>query len=196
MDNEEYFNDALSRYAIDELVKIWYDSTVSRKGEEVRRRINEHLPDLARRYGLKNYTDFRSLVEAYDEKMYKQGCSGTPETCLLHYTRIGDLRNVKIALKKGASNLNVAMGEAAEQGDRKLVDLFISKGARNWKRGLYCAAKGGHEDLVLYFIKRGADNFDAAYRTAQVNGHTHIMEIVRKLTPVERVDRKAITYKG
>ena len=185
MNNEDYLNDTLSRHSIDELVAIWYESTLTKSGVKVQERINEQLPVIAQRYGLKNWTDFRTLVQEYDEKMYRQGCSGTPETCLMHYTILEDVRNVKIAIRKGATNLNVAMGKAAELGNMTLVRLFINHGARDWKRGLYGAAKGGYEYIVEYFLNKGADNYDAAYRIAQVEGHWNIMKLIEETTPFE-----------
>ena len=154
-----YVNIALSHYSVDELVKIWYDSSISKEfGDITRTLIMKTLPDIARVLEIKinEGTTFQEFVELHDEKMYKELCQKAPDECLRYFAFLGDWRNMKRAIKKGAYNWNGGMREAARGGHRDLVEFFVSKGADNWDWAMAGAAEGGHRDLVEFFISKGA----------------------------------------
>jgi hypothetical protein len=70
--------------------------------------------------------------------------------------RCANLWLVRLAVDRGAEDLDWGLQGACEGGHRVLVDLMIEKGADHWNRGLWGACKGGHRYLVDLMIERGA----------------------------------------
>ena len=107
----DYLDIALSRYSVDELVKVWYDSCVSKQGVILRDVIMEFLPTLGKVYGISIDEDmsFKEFVKKYDELMYEKECNESPNDCLEYFAKQGNLRNVKISIEKGANDWNFGM---------------------------------------------------------------------------------------
>ena len=70
-----YLQNALSRYSIDELVKVWYDSYFFKKeGEVLRKEILDFLPSLSEIYKIEidEGTTFHFVREAHSRR-FAQG---------------------------------------------------------------------------------------------------------------------------
>ena len=126
-----YLDVALSRYSVDELVKVWYDSCISKQGLALRTTILKFLPELGKHYKISvdENMSFQEFVKKYDDLMYENECDKSPNVCLEYFAKQGNLRNVKIAIKKGANNWNYGIREAAKGEHLDLVKFFIEKGA-------------------------------------------------------------------
>ena len=81
-------------------------------------------------------TSFEKFVEDYDEKMYTEKCSLSPNEALEFFAERGDLKNVKISIEKGASDWDLGLFGAAKGKHQELVEFFIEKGAKNWNFGM------------------------------------------------------------
>lgn len=152
-----------SHYSVDGLVKIWYDSfflPVAVKSH-LQERIMNHIANLAKHYGITNNT-FREFVEQYDELIYSKKCGKLPNFGLAYFSELGDWRNVKIAIRKGAKDWNWGMHSAACGGHADLIKFFIRKGADNWNFAIYGAVKGNHMELIE-FIKK--EKWEASNKT-------------------------------
>lgn len=166
----------LSTRDVELLVAFWYESwRLGELGEEVRERIMNALPNLAFDYGLALTESFREFVQAYDEMMFVKQCPDPLNRCLSFFAGRGDLRNVRIALKKGATKVDKALHKAAYGGHLEVVKFLLDHGATEVIWGLYGAAGGGHEDLVDFFLAKGADKKYGLYGALR-GGHRELIE--------------------
>jgi hypothetical protein len=93
-------------------------------------------------------------VEGYDDYVYSSKCKGLPNRCLFHFAKIGDIRNLKIAIKKGANGWNIGMYGATQEGHFDLVKFFVEKGASNYQPSIYIAKLDGYNDIVEYLTPK------------------------------------------
>lgn len=197
-----YLDIAKSQYSVEGFVRVWYDAAflpIDVK-EQLQDKIMFYLKDLGNHYGIKvtETTTFREFVETYDELMYSSQCSDSPNECLRYFARRNDLKNVKVAIKKGADNwnrgmfggiqgghpkiidfflqqkesdLNMQLYDAAKKGDFDLAESLFKKGANKVNLGLYGAVQSGNLELVRFFVENGADDWDSALYGATKMGH-------------------------
>lgn len=186
---EDLLNLAREQANVDLLVKVWYDSILLNKKDMIR--INEEivsfLPYLRQQLGLPQSSskDFRKLVEEYDEREYSAKCSERPTQCLVFFSKKGDLKNVRRAIKKGASNLDAALYAATSRYNKKVVDYLVEvidknpdEGERyhSWISGLQGAVKGGHVDLIEFFLKKGVMKTYLMFELAARQGSPEVLK--------------------
>lgn len=217
----DYLDIVKSHYSVDGLVKVWYDSSflTCEMKETLQRKIITYIPDLGKHHKVEiNETiAFQGFVHQYDNLMYKRQCDKTPDQCLRYFSERNDRRNVRIAIRNGATMWNWGMEKAAKGGHFKLVQFFINQGAdfwglglcgaaegghsklidffierskeiNNWNWGLYGAAKGGNLDLVKFFIEKGACNWDKGIEGAVEGGHLDIVKFFIEHSPCSLIN--------
>ena len=60
-----------------------------------------------------------------------------PDQCLYYFSKRGDWRNIRLALKKGATDFNRALAGAAYGGNLDVMKFLIDeKGAKNLDQAL------------------------------------------------------------
>jgi len=170
-----YLDDVLSRYdfelnyqVMDEILVVWVYAVAS-DDDELKHRIISF-------FQLQNDQDLKEFVQEQDLKKYHSLCTKNSNRCLRFFAKRGDWRNVKIAIRQGANDWDLAMSGAARGGHFDLVKFFIEKGARDLNLAMSGAAKGGHFDLVKFFIEKGARDLNLAMREAAVGGHFDLVK--------------------
>lgn len=186
---EDLLNLAREQANVDLLIKIWYDSI--RMNREAMIQINNtivsFLPYLRKRLGMppSKSKDFRKFVEKYDEQEYLKNCTDTSDSCLVFFSKMGDLKNVKRAIRKGATNLNSALMAATSHNQKKVVDYLVEKVEDNpderernhsWTVALGGAVKGGHVDLIEFFLEKGAVKTPIMYELAARQGSPEVLK--------------------
>lgn len=97
---------------------------------------------------------------------------------LVGATESNDYTLVLLAIKRGANNLNAALGIACRRGYRELITLLMSKGANNVDHGMIKACEGGHYDIVCQMIKLGARMYDQGLRAACYGEHRDLIALM------------------
>jgi ankyrin repeat protein len=87
--------------------------------------------------------------------------------------KTGDIKLVKLMIKKGANNWNWGLASACKSNNMKIVKLMIKKGANDWIWGLEYACQGGHMKIVKLMIKKGADYRKGNRRLTTFDSRTH-----------------------
>lgn len=159
MSRDLYFDllhTAVSQYDVDLLVVITSDLHKLDKltSREISRTILEELPSFSRHYGIPLVSSLKEFVELYDEKEYSKKCQGLPNDCIAFFAGRDDLRNVKIAIKKGAI-LEEGLEIAAYSGHSDMVEFLLENGASNLRESLVLAVRRGHKDIVKLFLESG-----------------------------------------
>ena len=103
-------------------------------------------------------------------------------------TEIGGKINCKRyypIIKKGFTDANEGMVEAAKHGYRDMVDFFMRRGADDYVKGIYASAEGGNENLFYYFVGIAGPiriNYkELVYHTA-IGGNQNIINFAMKLS--------------
>lgn len=122
-------------------------------------------------------------MEAYDEKVYALLCTGTPNDCLWFFASEGDLRNVKIALKKEANDFDAVVATAAKNGHLHIVKHIgcrASGGEIN--RAVEKAASEGHLEVLKFLVEEAGASctLNWALSEAASHDHAHILEYLVK----------------
>lgn len=158
------------------LVVLWQESFyLEELGEKARDEISRALPNLTEQYGLAPVKTFPEFVMAYDDMIFTSQCRGLLDKCLRKFAGKGDLRNVKLAFKKGAQNLEKTLYRAALGGYADVVNFLLSKGASNFGEGLYGAAQGNHPELIDLFLSLGTHKKYALFGAAR-GGHRKLFD--------------------
>lgn len=169
---------------VDLLVALWrFSSYQGQFGEEFREFMIASLPALCEHYQLTPVQSFQEFVEAYDEKVYDSLCTGTPNDCLWFFASEGDLRNMKIALKKGANDFDAVVTVAAKNGHLHVVKHIghrASGGEIN--RVVEKAASEGHLEILKFLVEEGGASctLNWALSEAASRDHAHIVEYLVK----------------
>lgn len=157
---------SLSQHNVELLSALWYDSEEIRDVDKIRETIKSHIPKLRKYYNIpSDDTSFKQFIIDYDEMMYTSQCNKSPNECLKFFARKGDIKNVKIAISKGADNWNDGMIGAAIGGYLDLIEYFIELGANNLNWAMRLAAKHGHLKIVKHLAENGADNWEIVLYT-------------------------------
>lgn len=113
----DLLNLAIAQANVDLLVKLWSDTPDLNKeyAKYIERSIEEALPSLSKFYDLPPARDFKEFVENYDFKMALEECGEGVDFCLCYFAKKGNLRMVKLLIKKGATNLDGALRETTPE---------------------------------------------------------------------------------
>lgn len=99
-------NMALSQYNVDLLIEIWsLGSKLNKDSFEQRKIILDNIENLRRIYGIPSNDNisFRKFVRDYDEMIYDIR-KDSNNNHLVFYARKGNMRNIKMAIEKGAND--------------------------------------------------------------------------------------------
>ncbi len=92
----------------------------------------------------------------------------------------GNLKTVKLMIKKGANNWNYGLHGACVGGNLDIVNLMIELGANlNW--GLYGACMEGNLNMIDVMIKKGANDLNYGLLGACKGGNLNIVNLMINL---------------
>jgi hypothetical protein len=150
---------ALKEGSLSSLTKLW-DESFARgdEGREIRSRIFVSVGDFSERIGLTRVDPFREFVEDYDEMLFERKRQGRRVNEFLASLAFeGDFRNVKIAIRTGADDLDSALYQTCLSGNQKMAQFLLENGAKDLKRASIGAGESGSEETVNYILSKGGD---------------------------------------
>lgn len=108
--------------------------------------------------------------------------------CFIFSCLYGNMKIVKLMIKRGVREYNNGFYSACEGGHMKIVKLMIKRGANDWNYGLSIACEFGHKDIAELMINpssmgvfvkdknNGANDLNWGLSSACGGGH---MELVK-----------------
>lgn len=155
-----YANEALSRYAVEELVSLWKLSTVfAGQGLVLRTLLNNNVSVLAahHRISVAEDTSFADFVNAYERTTFNRICEESLEKCLEEGISEGKMWKVKRALDRGASDRG-ALLQAVKAGQANMVAFFLQRGKTDLSgRALLQAAEDNNQEIIELLLKTNND---------------------------------------
>lgn len=166
-----HLDQAIARRDVEALVGFWSQSRTERFGKEVRERITESIPYLAKDHHIPYVVDndnknaFRDFVLLYDKIMLDRECgSNDANDCLTYFIRQDNQKGIERAIENDANNWYGAIKIAAKSGNLRLVQFFWERfrtsrdSARYYSQVLSNAAWSGKKEVVVFLLERMGAN--------------------------------------
>lgn len=148
-----YIEDVISRVAVDELVKIWFDAAyLGVFGKKLRAKILASIPLLCEKKKVARKETFRGFVHACDyQKLQLSGAN--PQERVEKGISSNDWRLFRFALRFYLAERDRALYAAAKANDDDMIDYLVKVGATQITWAIYAALEDKNERMLQYFLE-------------------------------------------